>query len=67
MAVQSKAAFLSFLPVDVPCDLVLARGVYTDMAEKVSSPASPLFVPSVKWDDDVVSGAGGTTRHDELD
>lgn len=64
MAVQSKAAFLGFLPVDVPCDLVLARGVYTDMAEKLSPPP---FVPSVKWDDDVVSGAGGTTRHDELD
>lgn len=63
MAVQSKAAFLGFLPVDVPCDLVLARGVYTEMAEKLSPP----LVPSVKWDDDVVSGAGGTTRHDELD
>lgn len=45
MAVQSKAAFLGFLPVDVPCDLVLARGVYTDMAVKLSSPASPpLFL-----------------------
>lgn len=38
MAVQSKAAFLGFLPVDVPCDLVLARGVYTEMAEKLSPP-----------------------------
>lgn len=65
MAVQSKAAFLGFLPVDVPCDLVLARGVYTDMAEQLSSP--PSFVPSVKWDDDAVSGAGGATRHNELD
>lgn len=42
MAVQSKAAFLGFLLVDVPCDLVLARGVYTDMAEKLSPP--PLFL-----------------------
>lgn len=38
MAVQSKAAFLGFLPADVPCDLVLARGVYTEMAEKLSPP-----------------------------
>lgn len=65
MAVQSKAAFLKgFLPVDVPCDLVLASAVYTDTAEELSS--SPFF-PSVKWDDDAVSGAGGATRHDELD
>lgn len=42
MAVQSKVAFLGFLLVDVPCDLVLASGVYTDMADELSS--SPFFL-----------------------
>lgn len=39
MAVQNKAAFLKgFLPVDEPCDLVLASAVYTDTAEEVLPP-----------------------------
>lgn len=64
MAVQSKAAFPGFLPVDVPCDLVLARSVYTDMVEEL--PAS-LFLLLVKWAEDAAAGAGGATWHDELD
>ena len=59
MTLQSRAAFLSFLTVDVPRGLVLASSVYIDMAN--SLPSSPFLLP-VKWD-----GAGGATWQDELD
>lgn len=41
MAVQSRATFLSFLPIEVPCGLVPASSVYVDMADWLSSSPSP--------------------------